>query len=144
MSASKRYFIHTFGCQMNASDSMRMGEVLARLKYVAAPTVEDADLIIINTCSIREKAEDKMLSTLGRYRSIKMSRHALIGVGGCVAQQEKSRLLQRAPFVDFVFGPDAIGKLPQILERVEKDRMRVVETAWMDSEHYLFPRADPQ
>ncbi len=144
MSASKRYFIHTFGCQMNASDSLRMGEVLSQLKYVPAPTVEDADLIIVNTCSIREKAEDKMLSTLGRYRSIKMSRHALIGVGGCVAQQEKSRLLQRAPFVDFVFGPDAIGKLPQILERVEKDRMRVVETAWMDSEHYLFPRADPQ
>src|SRR6516162_3770683 len=109
----KRYFIHTFGCQMNVSDSLRMGEVLAGLNYVPTPTFEEADLIILNTCSVREKAEEKVISALGRYRMAKISRHAMIGVGGCVAQQEKARLLRRAPFVDFVFGPDAIAKLPE-------------------------------
>ncbi len=140
----KRYFLHTFGCQMNVNDSLRMGEVLARLSYAPTQSCEDADLILLNTCAIREKAEDKMISALGRYRAIKMSRQALIGVGGCVAQQEKENLLRRAPFVDFVFGPDAIGKLPDILRRVEANRRRVVETAFVDSEHYVFPRADPQ
>jgi len=140
----KRYFLHTFGCQMNVNDSLRMGEVLAALSYAPTQSCEDADLILLNTCAIREKAEDKMISALGRYRAVKMSRQALIGVGGCVAQQEKERLLRRAPFVDFVFGPDAIAKLPDILRRVEVDRMRVVETAFVDSEHYVFPRADPQ
>src|SRR6185295_9766926 len=105
---------------------------------------EDADLIVLNTCAIREKAEDKMLSALGRYRSLKASRGTLLGVGGCVAQQEKDRLLKRVPYLDFVFGPDNIGKLPEILERIERDRVRVVVTAWVESEEYLFPRADPQ
>ena len=139
----KRYFLHTFGCQMNVNDSLRMGEVLAKLSYQPTPDPERADLIILNTCSIREKAEDKMLSALGRYRPIKLARGTLIGVGGCVAQQEKDKLLKRVPFLDFVFGPDAIFKLPEILERVERDRQRVVETAWVDSEHYVFPQAEP-
>jgi tRNA-2-methylthio-N6-dimethylallyladenosine synthase len=138
-----RYFIHTFGCQMNVNDSNRMGEALARVAYAPTPVADDADLIILNTCSIREKAQDKMLSALGRYRQVKLQRGALIGVGGCVAQQEKERLLEQVPYVDFVFGPDAIGKLPQILRRVEEDRARVVDTAWVDSQDYLFPRADP-
>src|SRR5262249_54620084 len=140
----KRYFIHTFGCQMNVSDTLRMGEVLNRLSYAPTPHFEEADLIIVNTCAIREKAEDKMISALGRFRIAKMSRRSLIGVGGCVAQQEKARLLKRAPFVDFVFGPDAIGKLPEILKKVEAQRDPVVETAWMDSEEYVFPQADPE
>lgn len=139
----KRYFIHTFGCQMNVNDTNRMGEALASVSYVPTPVADNADLIILNTCSIREKAEDKMLSALGRYRQIKLQRGALIGVGGCVAQQEKNRILERVPYVDFVFGPDAIGKLPEILARVENDRVRVVETAWVDSEAYVFPQADP-
>src|SRR5687768_6595042 len=140
--AVKRYFIHTFGCQMNVNDTMRMGEVLRRLAYSPTPTAENADLIILNTCAIREKTEDKMASALGRYRAAKTSRGALIAVGGCVAQQEKDKILQRVPYVDFVFGPDAIAKLPEILERVEQDRVRVVETAWVESEEYVFPRAD--
>ncbi len=140
----KRYFVHTFGCQMNVNDSLRMGEVLTGLSYGPTQSFEDADLIILNTCAIREKAEEKMISALGRYRAVKMSRQALIGVGGCVAQQEKEKLLRRAPFVDFVFGPDAIAKLPDILQRVESRRARVVETAFVDSEHYVFPRADPE
>ena len=85
-----------------------------------------------------------MLSALGRYRTVKLSRGALLGVGGCVAQQEKDKLLKKVPYLDFVFGPDAIAKLPEILERVERDRERVVETAWVDSEEYVFPRADPE
>src|SRR5262245_13686578 len=117
--ADKRYFIHTFGCQMNVNDTLRMGEVLHRLRYSPASAAEDADLIILNTCAIREKAEDKMLSALGRYRSVKLSRGALLGVGGCVAQQEKDKLLKKVPYLDFVFGPDAIANLPEILDRVE-------------------------
>ena len=140
----KRYFIHTFGCQMNVNDSLRMSEVLAKLSYAPTPTPDDADLIILNTCAIREKAEDKMLSALGRYRPVKVSRGALIGVGGCVAQQEKDRLLKKVPYVDFVFGPDNIAKLPEILERVTQERERIVETAFVDSEEYVFPRADPE
>lgn len=140
----KRYFIHTFGCQMNVNDSLRMGEVLAKVGYSLTATAEEADLIILNTCAIREKAEDKMLSALGRYRPVKMSRGALLGVGGCVAQQEKDRLLKKVPYLDFVFGPDNIARLPEIIGRVERERERVVETAWVDSEEYVFPRADPE
>ncbi len=139
----KRYFIHTFGCQMNVNDTNRMSEVLGRLGYSPCPDADSADLIVLNTCAIREKAEDKMVSALGRYRQVKLSRGALIGVGGCVAQQEKDKILKKSPWVDFVFGPDAIGNLPQILARVEADRVKVVDTAWVDSEEYVFPRADP-
>jgi tRNA-2-methylthio-N6-dimethylallyladenosine synthase len=139
----RRYFVHTFGCQMNVNDTLRMGEALAAIGFKPTAVVDESDLIILNTCSIREKAEEKMLSALGRYRQVKLSRGAMIGVGGCVAQQEKDRILERVPYVDFVFGPDAIGKLPDILGRVEKERARVVETAWVDSEEYVFPRADP-
>src|SRR5947207_905669 len=104
----KKYFIHTFGCQMNVNDTLRMGEALRGVDYAPTQEASDADLIILNTCAIREKSEDKMLSALGRYRPIKMSRGTLIAVGGCVAQQEKDRILKKVPYVDFVFGPDAI------------------------------------
>jgi tRNA-2-methylthio-N6-dimethylallyladenosine synthase len=140
----KRYFIHTFGCQMNVNDSLRMSEVLGKLEYRPTPVPEEADLIILNTCSIREKAEDKMLSALGRYRTVKLARGTLLGVGGCVAQQEKDKLLKKVPYLDFVFGPDSIAKLPDIIGRVRGERERVVETAWVDSEEYVFPRADPE
>jgi tRNA-2-methylthio-N6-dimethylallyladenosine synthase len=139
----RRYFVHTFGCQMNVNDTLRMGEVLASQGFKPTAVPDESDLIILNTCSIREKAEEKMLSALGRYRQVKLSRGAMIGVGGCVAQQEKDKILERVPYVDFVFGPDAISKLPDILSRVEKERARVVETAWVESEDYVFPRADP-
>jgi tRNA-2-methylthio-N6-dimethylallyladenosine synthase len=140
----KRYFIHTFGCQMNVNDSLRMSEVLAKMSYEPTPVPDNADLIILNTCAIREKAEDKMLSALGRYKPVKASRGALIGVGGCVAQQEKDRLLKKVPYLDFVFGPDNIAKLPDIIGRVSEDRARVVEAAFVHSEEYVFPRADPE
>ncbi|MFL5321233.1 MAG: tRNA (N6-isopentenyl adenosine(37)-C2)-methylthiotransferase MiaB [Myxococcaceae bacterium] len=140
----KRYFVHTFGCQMNVNDSLRMGEALSTIGYSVTPTAENADLIILNTCSIREKAEEKMLSALGRYRSVKLQRGALIGVGGCVAQQEKGKLLEKVRYIDFVFGPDNIGKLPEIIEKIQSEKARVVETAWVDSEEYVFPRANPE
>ncbi|MGZ6099093.1 MAG: tRNA (N6-isopentenyl adenosine(37)-C2)-methylthiotransferase MiaB [Myxococcaceae bacterium] len=128
---------------MNVNDSLRMGEALATIGYRPTAVADQADLIILNTCAIREKAEDKMLSALGRYRAVKTQRGALLAVGGCVAQQEKSKLLARVPYLDFVFGPDAIGKLPELVNRVSSDRVRVSETAWVDSEEYVFPRADP-
>jgi tRNA-2-methylthio-N6-dimethylallyladenosine synthase len=85
-----------------------------------------------------------MLSALGRYRQVKLQRGALIGVGGCVAQQEKKKIIEKVPYVDFVFGPDAIGKLPEMIARIESEKVRVVETAWVDSENYVFPQADPK
>ncbi len=141
--ATKKHFIHTFGCQMNESDSARMAEILAREGYEATPTPDDADLILLNTCAIREKAEAKVLSALGRYRLIRNQRGTRLGVTGCVAQQEKEKLLQRVPYLDFVLGPDQIANLPGVLEKVGAGG-RLAETGWMDSEEYVFPRADPE
>jgi tRNA-2-methylthio-N6-dimethylallyladenosine synthase len=142
--AGRKVFVHTFGCQMNASDSDRMVELLGRHAFARADSPDDADLILVNTCSVREKAEQKLLSALGRYREVKARRGALIAVSGCVAQQEKERLLRRVPYVDFVFGPDNIGKLPEMVARAGEGRERFAETGWMDSEEYVFPRADPE
>lgn len=135
---TRSYYIHTFGCQMNESDSQRMGEALARAGWQKAQAADGADLVLVNTCSIREKAEDKLYSALGRYRLLKAQRGTKIGVAGCVAQQEKSRLLERAPFVDFVLGPDHLDKVPQLAESGG------VETDFFDTQDYLFPQADPE
>ncbi|HET7788083.1 MAG TPA: tRNA (N6-isopentenyl adenosine(37)-C2)-methylthiotransferase MiaB [Myxococcales bacterium] len=135
---SRSYYIHTFGCQMNESDSQRMGEALARAGWQPAAAPDAADLVLVNTCAIREKAEDKLFSALGRYRLLKAQRGMRIGVAGCVAQQEKERLLQRAPFVDFVLGPDHLDEVPALAERGG------VATDFLETEQYLFPRADPE
>jgi len=140
---ARKVWVHTFGCQMNASDSDRMVELLGRHAFARAESADDADLILLNTCAVREKAEQKLLSALGRYRAVKARRGALIAVSGCVAQQEKDRLLARVPYVDFVFGPDNIGRLPEMVARAG-GRERFAETGWMDSEEYVFPRADPE
>ena len=140
--ALRKVYVHTFGCQMNASDSDRMVELLGRHAFARADSAEDADLILLNTCAVREKAEQKLLSALGRYREVKARRGALIAVSGCVAQQEKDRLLARVPYVDFVFGPDNIGKLPEMVARAARERF--AETGWMDSHDYVFPQADPE
>ena len=134
----KRYFLHTFGCQMNESDSQRMGETLARAGWSPVETPDTADLVLVNTCAIREKAEDKLFSALGRYRLLKASRGTRIGVAGCVAQQEKDKLQKRAPYVDFVLGPDQLGRVAALAETGG------LETGWVDSEEYLFPQADPE
>jgi tRNA-2-methylthio-N6-dimethylallyladenosine synthase len=142
-SAPRKVFVHTFGCQMNESDSERMVELLGRHAFARAATPEDADLILLNTCAVREKAEQKLLSALGRYREVKARRGAIIAVSGCVAQQEKERLLKRVPYVDFVFGPDNIARLPEMLDRAG-GRERFAETGWMASEDYVFPGADAE
>jgi len=138
-----KVFVHTFGCQMNEVDSLRMTELLARHAYAPAATPEEADVILVNTCAVREKAEQKLLSALGRYREVKARRGALIAVAGCVAQQEKDRLLARVPYVDFVFGPDNLSRLPELLVRA-RARQRFAETGWMRSEEYVFPAAEPE
>jgi len=140
--AGQKVFVHTFGCQMNESDSQRMVELLGHHAFRPAASPDEADLILLNTCAVREKAEQKLLSALGRYRVHKARRGTILAVGGCVAQQEKGRLLARVPYLDFVFGPDNIGKLPEMIERAGRERF--AETGWMPSEEYLFPRADAE
>src|SRR5262249_58690877 len=124
---------------MNVNDSLRMGEALAAIGYRPTPTAERADLIILNTCAIREKAEDKMLSALGRYRSIKTQRGALLAVGGCVAQQEKGKLLARVPYLGFVFRPDALRQLPQLVTPVVEGRGPGTETPPGAPREHAFP-----
>lgn len=123
---------------MNESDSQRMGEALGRAGWAACGDAESADLVLVNTCSIREKAEDKLFSALGRYRLLKSRKGTKIGVAGCVAQQEKQALLDRAPFVDFVLGPDHLEKVPELALRGG------VETDFIETEQYVFPQADPE
>ncbi len=112
---AKGLFIATFGCQMNEYDSLKMAQLL-RWEYVEVASPEEADLILVNTCSIREKPENKVYSLLGRFKSLK-KRHPglIIGVGGCVAQQEGETILKRAPYVDFVFGPQGLYRLPELV-----------------------------
>lgn len=115
---SRGYFIQTFGCQMNAHDSRRMEEVLTGAGYVETSS-EDANLIVFNTCSIREKAEQKLMSVLGSLRARKEANPDLvIAVAGCVAQQEGDTLLRKAPFLDLVIGPDNIPELPTLVEHI--------------------------
>ena len=114
----KKFHIKTFGCQMNEYDSDKMADVLRACEGME-PTdkPEEADVILFNTCSIREKAEEKVFSDLGRVRPLKLANpDLLIGVGGCVASQEGAAILQRAPYVDVVFGPQTLHRLPQLLQ----------------------------
>jgi tRNA-2-methylthio-N6-dimethylallyladenosine synthase len=141
---ARALYIHTFGCQMNESDSRRMAESLVATGWTAVENAEQADLILLNTCAIRERAEQKMYSALGRYRDQKDARGALIGVAGCVAQQEKANILKRAPYVDFVLGPDNLAALPGLVDELDSGHRGLVRTDWMDGEAYLFPRADPE
>src|SRR5512133_1926674 len=139
--AARKVFVHTFGCQMNESDSARMVEMLGRHAFSPAASVEEADLILLNTCAVREKAEQKLFSALGRYREVKARRGALIAVAGCIAQQEKERLLKRVPYVDFVFGPDNMARLPEMIDRAYA-RERFAATRGVDPPEDGFPRAD--
>jgi tRNA-2-methylthio-N6-dimethylallyladenosine synthase len=116
-SAKPRVFIKTFGCQMNVYDSGKMADVLrAAAGYEPTDSVDDADLILFNTCSVREKAQEKVFSDLGRVKHLK-ARGTLIGVGGCVASQEGTAIVERAPYVDLVFGPQTLHRLPEMLAR---------------------------
>ena len=112
---SKKVFIKTFGCQMNEYDSDKMADVLGAAQgYEPTTNVDEADLILFNTCSVREKAQEKVFSDLGRVKHLK-DKGVLIGVGGCVASQEGEEIIKRAPFVDVVFGPQTLHRLPELL-----------------------------
>jgi len=120
MAEGRKAFVKTYGCQMNVYDSERMAEALAAQGYGAAERAEDADLVILNTCHIREKAAEKVYSDIGRLRPLKAERPALrIAVAGCVAQAEGAEILARTPLVDLVVGPQAYHRLPELLRRAE-------------------------
>ena len=123
---SKKVFIKTFGCQMNEYDSGKMADVLhAAQGYESTQNVDDADLILFNTCSVREKAQEKVFSDLGRVKHLK-KKGVLIGVGGCVASQEGAAIIERAPYVDVVFGPQTLHRLPELLnQRALQNRSQV-------------------
>src|SRR5581483_3408456 len=143
--AIKRVYIQNFGCQMNEYDVERMVEVLRAKGFESAPSAEDADLIVLNSCSIREKSEHKVASAAGRYKELKERKPGLVlAVGGCVAQQEGDRLLRRLPLADFTFGPDHIPAIPTLLEKFRGERRRFAATDVIDVEDYRFLDADPR
>src|SRR5882724_1235676 len=123
--AGKRLFIKTYGCQMNVYDSGRMADLLAPLGYGLTDSPEEADMVILNTCHIREKAAEKVFSELGRLRPLKARRDEaggamMIAVAGCVAQAEGAEILRRAPFVDMVFGPQSYHHLPEMIAQATR------------------------
>ncbi len=133
----KRVYIETYGCQMNEHDSERILRLLENSFYSETKEAREADLILINTCSVREKPEHKVYSALGRFRKLRDEKGIILGVAGCVAQQEGERLLNRVPYLDMVIGTHAIPLIPQLLERVEAHGERVCEIGFDKSGDYL-------
>lgn len=140
----KRYYIRSYGCQMNEQDSLHAGQLLDRAGMHAADRPELADLILINTCSVREKPVHKLLSDLGRLREMKQGHpDLLIGVMGCVAQQEKEALLKKCRDVDLVFGPDQLPRLPELLDKRWQTRRPFAETGFLKRSDYHFVELMP-
>ncbi|MBZ0157563.1 MAG: tRNA (N6-isopentenyl adenosine(37)-C2)-methylthiotransferase MiaB [Alphaproteobacteria bacterium] len=138
----KKYYVHTMGCQMNVHDSEKMSGILKAEGYIQADTPRDADLIIFNTCSIRQKAEQKFFSELGRLKSLKKKRPGIkIAVAGCIAQQEGSKIFQRAPHVDFVLGPQNIHKVREIAQ-AENDFVAVEDNPFLTDMEFPVERED--
>ncbi|MFM2288076.1 MAG: hypothetical protein RL684_1219, partial [Pseudomonadota bacterium] len=135
---SGRYYIRTYGCQMNEYDSARMADVLregAGLEPTEDPRA--ADLLLVNTCSVREKAQEKVFSLLGEWRALKQEKPGLIiGVGGCVASQEGEGITQRAPCVDLVFGPQTIHRLPAMIDELRARGRAVVDVSFPEIEKF--------
>ncbi len=133
-----KLYIKTMGCQMNEYDSDKMADVLRESHgYELTDAPEDADLLLINTCSIREKAQEKVFSELGRWRALKEKNPNIkIGVGGCVASQEGDGITRRAPFVDVVFGPQTLHRLPELIDRAEKNHGSVVDISFPEIEKF--------
>ncbi|PYQ15041.1 MAG: tRNA (N6-isopentenyl adenosine(37)-C2)-methylthiotransferase MiaB, partial [Acidobacteria bacterium] len=128
-----RYLIQTWGCQMNTHDSEKLSGILEELGYAPAESVPQADVLLLNTCSVREKAEEKVFSHLGALRRLKEQRPGMIiGLCGCVAQQEGEGIFRRSGLVDFVLGPRAIASLPSILEEVQTHRNRPMDLGRRD------------
>ena len=139
----KKVYIRTFGCQMNEYDSAKMVDVLAEhagteeQELVSTDTPEDADIILFNTCSVREKAQEKVFHDLGRVRHLKQRNPDLvIGVGGCVASQEGAAIIRRAPYVDVVFGPQTLHRLPQLIEARQKSGQSQVDISFPEIEKF--------
>ena len=133
---SKKVFIKTFGCQMNEYDSDKMVDVMhAAEGYEATTNVDEADLILFNTCSVREKAQEKVFSDLGRVQHLK-KKGVLIGVGGCVASQEGEEIIKRAPYVDVVFGPQTLHRLPQLLADRTRQAQPQVDISFPEIEKF--------
>ncbi|MDX1914799.1 MAG: tRNA (N6-isopentenyl adenosine(37)-C2)-methylthiotransferase MiaB [Methylophilus sp.] len=147
MSTPKKVFIKTFGCQMNEYDSSRMADMLNSSEgMVETQTVEEADVILLNTCSVREKAEDKVFSHLGRFIPLKEKNpNLIIGVGGCVASQEGAHIIERAPYVDVVFGPQTLHRLPDMIRNKQSSGQSQVDIRFPEIEkfdHLPPPRID--
>ncbi|MFY9976153.1 MAG: tRNA (N6-isopentenyl adenosine(37)-C2)-methylthiotransferase MiaB [Chromatiaceae bacterium] len=144
---AKKLYIQTYGCQMNEYDSARMAEMLGQSHGLElTERAEDADVLLLNTCSIREKAQEKVFSQLGRWRPWKMRRPDLvIGVGGCVASQEGAAIRDRAPYVDLIFGPQTLHRLPQMLDDLRSMQRPQVDVSFPEIEKFdclPAPRAD--
>jgi tRNA-2-methylthio-N6-dimethylallyladenosine synthase len=142
-----RYFIKTFGCQMNEYDSARMGDVLrASAQMIPTDDPQQADVLVMNTCSVREKAQEKVFSLLGEWRRVKARRpDVIIAVGGCVASQEGEAITERAPFVDLVFGPQTLHRLPEMIGERRRTGRAVIDVSFPEIEkfdHLPAPRAD--
>jgi tRNA-2-methylthio-N6-dimethylallyladenosine synthase len=133
---AKKVYIRSFGCQMNAYDSDKMADVLHAAKgYEPTNDPEQADLILFNTCSVREKAQEKVFSDLGRVKHLK-EKGVLIGVGGCVASQEGAAIIERAPYVDMVFGPQTLHRLPQMIDARLAERRPQVDISFPEIEKF--------
>ena len=141
---ARAVYVQTFGCQMNEYDTDRIYQVLAPYNYQRTDDPKDANLILLNTCSVREKGEHKMLSELGRLAPLKEYNDDLVlGVAGCVAQQEGANLLKKVPYLDLVLGPDNIPELPELLDRVRGSEARVAQTEFYKRKAYEFIEAQP-
>ncbi len=135
---NKAFYLETFGCQMNVVDSEQIADLLTSIGYTQVDSAEQADLVLLNTCSVRDKAERKVYGHLGRFKPIKDQRPDLIiGVGGCVAQQEGEKMLDKVAYLDLVFGTHNIHRLPELVQQVEEKRQRGCEIKFQDRETRL-------
>src|SRR6202050_272722 len=149
MNGAKKLYVKSFGCQMNVYDSQRMADTLAPEGYVETASADDADLVILNTCHIREKAAEKVYSELGRVRRMKdaaaaAGRRVTVAVAGCVAQAEGEEIIRRAPAVDLVVGPQSYHRLPGLLARAARDGKAIDTEFPADDKFTHLPAPDPR
>jgi tRNA-2-methylthio-N6-dimethylallyladenosine synthase len=143
-----KIFVQTYGCQMNVYDSQKMVSVMASSVYNMEKTeqIEEADFVIMNTCSIRDKAEHKVLSEAGRWRTLKdKNPDIVLAIGGCVASQEGDQLLRKAPYIDIVFGPQTLHRLPELYHQVKQSRIHVCDVSFPSLEKFdHFPKPNSE
>ena len=134
----KKLYIKTYGCQMNEYDSGKISDLLAESNTVSETSSPDeADIILFNTCSVREKAEEKVFSDLGRIKHLKRKNpNLIVGVGGCVASQEGANIVKRAPYVDIVFGPQTLHRIPSMIRKVQDDRKSQIDISFPEIEKF--------